>query len=179
MNNIHINNNESNDKNDKEEIVTLSIELEDNHIEYLKIYKNSIPNKVAYNFCLEHNLNYDSLLKLTSEIKTALNESKKKKKQKKNNSFENINKMPIENISPIKNCNSSKNIHNNKITQNKNYIKKEIKCVMSQQKYNFKDISKNIKRPIIYQFQITIKGGEQIQKKSKKKNMNKNTKKIE
>ena len=179
MNNIHINNNESNDKKDIEEIVTLSIELEDNHIEYLKLYKNSIPNKVAYNFCLEHNLNYDSLLKLTSEIKTALNESKKKKKQKKNNSFENINKMPIENISPIKNCNSSKNIHNNKITQNKNYIKKEIKCVMSQQKYNFKDISKNIKRPIIYQFQITIKGGEQIQKKSKNKNMNKNTKKIE
>ena len=182
MNNIHINNNESNDKKDKEEIVTLSLELEDNHIEYLKIYKNSIPNKVAYNFCLEHNLNYDYLLKLTSKIKNALNESKKKKrnKQKKNNSYENINKIPpIENISPIKNFNSSKNIHNNIRNNNKNLIKKEIKCVMSQQKYNFKDISKNVKRPIIYEFKITIKGGEQIQKKSKNKNLNKKTTKIE
>ena len=182
MNNYHLNNNESNDKKDKEEIVTLSIELEDNHTEYLKIYKNSIPNKLAYNFCLEHNLNYDSLLKLTSEIKNAINESKKKKnkKPKKNNSYESLNKIPpIENISPIKNCNSSKNIHNNINNNNKNVIKKEIKCVMSQQKYNFKDISKNVKRPIIYEFKITIKGGEQIQKKSKNKNLSKKTKKIE
>ena len=186
MNNNHnINNNESNDKEDKKEIITLSIELEDNHTEYLKIYKNSIPNKVAYNFCLEHNLNYDSLLKLTSEIENAINESKKKKKQKqkpkKNNSYESLNKIPIEsieNISPIKNCNSSKNIHN-KITKNKNLIKKEIKCVMSQQKYNFKDISKNLKRPIIYEFKITIKGAEQIQKKPNNKSQSKKTKNIE
>jgi len=183
MNNIHINNNESNNKEDPKEIITLSIELENNHIEYLKIYKNSIPNKLAYNFCLEHNLNYDSLLKLTSKIKNALNASKKKQKQKqkKNNSYESINKIqPIENISPIKNCNSSKNIHNNnKKTQNKNLIKKEIKCVMSQQKYNFKDISKNVKRPIIYEFKITIKEGEQTQKKSKNKSQNKKAKNIE
>ena len=183
MNNYHINNNESINKRDTKEIITLSIELEDNHIEYLKIYKNSIPNKVAYNFCLEHNLNYDSLLKLTSEIKNALDKSKKK--QKKNNSYENINKIPIENISPIKNSSSSQNINNNynckynKIIKNKNLNKKEIKCVMSQQKYNFKDISKSLRRPIIYEFKIIIKGGEQIQKKSKIKIKDKKENNIE
>ena len=133
------------------EFLTLSIELGNNKTEYLKIYKDTIPDKLAYNFCLKHNLDFNSLKKLTNEIKNALIQSKKK--EKLNNSFEKANKTTLENFSQIKNSNSMKNIHDNDL----NSIKNDNNYENNKKKYNFKDISKNLKRPIIYQFKITIK----------------------
>ena len=148
------------------EFITLSIELCNNKTEFLKIYKDSIPDKLAYEFCLKHNLDFSSLKKLTNEIKKALNEAKKR--QKINNSYDKINKTSLENISHLKNSSSMKDIYkDNKINENKN--KTDIKYEYNNnRKYNFKDISKNLKRPIIYQFKITIKN-EKNPKNSKLK----------
>ena len=38
------------------EIAKLSIEIGNNQTKLLKVYNNSIPSKLAYNFCLEYNL---------------------------------------------------------------------------------------------------------------------------
>ena len=61
--------------NNSNEIAILSIEIGNNQIKLLKIYNNSIPSKIAYDFCLEYNLDYDSLKKLTFEIKNLISES--------------------------------------------------------------------------------------------------------
>ena len=157
----------NNRKNKNEnEGITLLIELGNNEKEYLKIYGDSNPDKLAYNFCLEHNLDFNSLQKLTFEIKNALNESKKK--ENLNNSFElTANKIPINNKLQIKENNSLKNIHSkNDVIEKKNINRNSFK-----QKYNFKDISKSLQSPIIYKFKIIIKDKDSSKKKLKRKNL--------
>ena len=70
------------------EIAILSIEIGNNQTKYLTIYNNSIPSKLAYNFCLEYNLDYESLKKLTYEIKNLISETNKK--MQFNKSFDKI-----------------------------------------------------------------------------------------
>ena len=156
-----------NNKSNKhlKEILTLLIELGNNEKKYLKIYKNSIPEHLAYNFCLENNLDYNSLQKLSSEIRNALNEAKNQ--EKLNNSFEINNKKSLNNNSTqIKVSNSLKNIHSNaNIKEKKDSYSN---CDLTKQKYNFKDISKTLKRPIIYQFKIIIKDEDNSKKQQLK-----------
>ena len=125
--------------NNPNEIAILSIEIGNNQIKYLKIYNNSIPSKLAYNFCLEYNLDYESLKKLTYEIKNLISESNKK--HQLNKSYDKPNK--IDNFIQIKK-NKSVNLSPIKVVK----IKKEIK------KYNFKDIAKEIRRPLEYEFKM-------------------------
>ena len=125
--------------NNVNEIAILSIEIGNNQIKYLKIYNNSIQSKIAYDFCLEYNLDYESLKKLTFEIKNLISESNKKPKL--NKSYEKSNK--IDNFIQIRK-NKSVNISPIKVVK----IKKEIK------KYNFKDIAKEIKKPLDYDFKM-------------------------
>ena len=108
-------------RNKIKEIAKLSIEIGNNQTKHLKVYNNSIPSKLAYNFCLEYNLDYESLKKLTYAIKNLIEESNKKFIFNKSN--ENKNKSV--NDSPVK------------INENINDLKK----------YNFKDITKEIKQP--------------------------------
>ena len=126
-------------KNNVNEIAILSIEIGNNQMKYLKIYNDSIPSKIAYDFCLEFNLDYESLKKLTFEIKNLISESNKKPKL--NKSYEKSNK--IDNFIQIRK-NKSVNISPIKVVK----IKKEIK------KYNFRDIAKEIKKPLDYDFKM-------------------------
>ena len=80
------------------EIAKLSIEIGNNQTKLLKVYNNSIPSKLAYNFCLEYNLDYDSLKKLTYTIKNLIEGTNQNSKL--NNSFEKKNKSV--NHSPLK-----------------------------------------------------------------------------
>ena len=159
-----MNNNINNKPNTElNELFTLLIELGNNESEYLKIYEDSIPEKLAYNFCLEHNLDFSSLQNLTKEIKRTL--YKTKQKEKTNNSFEIHNQSPLKNNEQLKESNSLKDIHSDNKTE-----KKDIKNNINKQKYNFKDISKNLKSPVIYQFKIIIKDENVSKKKAKIKN---------
>ena len=126
-------------KTNANEIAILSIEIGNNQMKYLKIYNDSIPSKIAYDFCLEFNLDYESLKKLTFEIKNLISESNKKPKL--NKSYEKSNK--IDNFIQIRK-NKSVNISPIKVVK----IKKEIK------KYNFRDIAKEIKKPLDYDFKM-------------------------
>ena len=148
------------------ELFTLLIELGNNESQYLRVYEDSLPEKLAYNFCLEHNLDFTSLQSLTHEIKKQL--YKTRKKERMNNSFEIHNKSTLKNATGIKDSNSLKNIYSNNITD-----KKEINNDINKLKYNFKDISKSLKGPIIYQFKIVIKDENIPNKKVKSKNVKK------
>ena len=59
-------------QNEKQEIMILAIELGDNEKKFLKIYNDSKPEQLAYDFCLQNNLDFDSLQEFTEEIKNAL-----------------------------------------------------------------------------------------------------------
>ena len=58
------------------ELLTLTIELGDKSKKYLKIYIDSSPEELAYNFCKENQLDYNSLKNLTNEIKEVIYSAK-------------------------------------------------------------------------------------------------------
>jgi hypothetical protein len=138
------------------EIAILSIEIGNNQTKYLKIYTNSIASKLAYNFCLEYNLDYESLKKLTYEIKNLINETKNQHTTIKiNKSFEKNMKKDDFNQS---NKNKNKSMNNSPYKYNNKSNDK------SNKKYNFIDIAKNIKKP----YELDYK----VQYKEKEKNTN-------
>ena len=49
----------------------LGIEIGENEKKYLKIYSDSKPEQLAYEFCLQNNLDFDSLQELTTQIRNA------------------------------------------------------------------------------------------------------------
>ena len=112
-----------NNNNDHQELMVLAIELGDNEKKYLKIYNDSKPEELAYEFCSQNNLDYDSLQELTEEIRRAFNSTKvinnnvNLNMQKFNNQNNNDN---IEYNEIIQNINNNYNQQNQKITFNEN-----------------------------------------------------------
>ena len=88
---------------DKQEIMILAIELGNNEKKFLKIYNDSKPEQLAYEFCLQNNLDFNSLQELTEEIKNAF--------KAKNTSIQNFNQN---NINP-------NNFNQNTFSQNNNF----------------------------------------------------------
>ena len=60
----------------KKPLLTLAIELGDKKKQLLNIYLDSKPEQLAYDFCLQNNLDFESMHNLTEEIKNALNNYK-------------------------------------------------------------------------------------------------------
>ena len=56
-------------RNTDEPIYVMTVELEKGKNETIKIYIDSKPDELAYDFCKEHNLDFSSLAYLTSQIK--------------------------------------------------------------------------------------------------------------
>ena len=117
----------------KEAPFVMTIEIDEGKIEKLKIFFDSKPDEVAYEFCRENNLDFNALKFLTQEIKCVLanglqeknkmslmedgikevNESQElvsdERKINRNplsNNANNIDKMP-DNLNPIKSLNKS------------------------------------------------------------------------
>ena len=77
-----------------EPIYILTIELEQGKTTELKIYINSIPEELSYDFCHQHNLDYHSLNYLTEQIKILINEHKTKQNSLEANTTTNNNVKP-------------------------------------------------------------------------------------
>lgn len=60
----------------KKALLTLAIELGDKKKQLLNIYLDSKPEQLAYDFCLQNNLDFDSMQNLTEEIRNALSNYK-------------------------------------------------------------------------------------------------------
>ena len=75
----------------KKALLTLAIELGDKKKQLLNIYLDSKPEQLAYDFCLQNNLDFDSMENLKEEIKNALanyNADNTNKNDKKENQEE-------------------------------------------------------------------------------------------
>ena len=67
---------EEQNRDQKKALLTLAIELGDKKKQLLNIYLDSKPEQLAYDFCLQNNLDFDSMQNLTEEIKNALSNYK-------------------------------------------------------------------------------------------------------
>ena len=76
----------------KKALLTLAIELGDKKKQLLNIYLDSKPEQLAYDFCLQNNLDFDSMQNLTEEIRNALSNYKNEpqNQETKNQASENI-----------------------------------------------------------------------------------------
>ena len=77
-----------------EPIYILTIELEQGKTTELKIYINSIPEELSYDFCHQHNLDYHSLNYLTEQIKILITDHKTKQNSLEANTTTNNNVKP-------------------------------------------------------------------------------------
>ena len=146
----------------RKEIMILAIELGDNEKKYLKIFNDTYPEKLAYEFCLQNNLDFNSLQELTEEIKNALNNNNSKNyndssQNNINNKIINQNQKPNNNINNSFKKNNKKNdikqktidaltellstTKNEKGYLNKPKIKKN--NILLEQNNNYKNVSNN------------------------------------
>ena len=132
----------------KKALLTLAIELGDKKKQLLNIYLDSKPEQLAYDFCLQNNLDFDSMENLKEEIKNALanynadaanqNEKKENQEEVEQKNEENEERENEENILSKENENENENEELSKeneqeeqeiqnINENENDIKKEKK----------------------------------------------------
>ena len=139
MSDINLNQQEENlqkSNSEKQEIMILAIELGDNEKKFLKIYNDSKPEQLAYEFCLQNNLDFNSLQELTEQIRNAFNT---------NNKYSNQNIMLNQNNnfnSNIQESNSNDLISNNNNTKKNNNNIKENTIEALSQLLNSKNNSK-------------------------------------
>ena len=76
---------EDHNEEQKKALLTLAIELGDKKKQLLNIYIDSKPEQLAYDFCLQNNLDFDSMQNLTEEIKNALSNYKNEPNQELKN----------------------------------------------------------------------------------------------
>ena len=67
---------EGQNQEEKKPLLTLAIELGDKKKQLLNIYLDSKPEQLSYDFCLQNNLDFDSMQNLTEEIRNALSNYK-------------------------------------------------------------------------------------------------------
>lgn len=68
-------NKSENTKNTEEtqEIIRLSVDLGNNELDHIHVFKNSQPEKLAYYFCIRNKLDYECLQHLIDQIKSSIN----------------------------------------------------------------------------------------------------------
>ena len=97
---------EDHNEEQKKALLTLAIELGDKKKQLLNIYIDSKPEQLAYDFCLQNNLDFDSMQNLTEEIKNALSNYKNEPNQELKNQIS----EEAEQTTSIKNQKKSSNI---------------------------------------------------------------------
>ena len=110
---------------DNKNVKVLSIELNENNQKFLKIYPDSKPEELAYEFCLENALDFESLKILTKEIKNALNQNNDSIKRTTSNGVDN-NFMNLNSDEIIGKRLNDNFIFQNNILHDKNFINEGI-----------------------------------------------------
>ena len=146
--------------NPKKELMTLAIDLGENEKKFLKIYNDSNPEELAYNFCFINHLDYRSMNLLTDEVKKVFelrknipnNQSNEIRNSYNKNNVNNNYNNNDENLARFVNKKTPLNRknRNNQIFQNlndySNYLSNNIELNKSYNNYNRKNNSngKNI-----------------------------------
>ena len=104
---------EEQNEDQKKPLLTLAIELGDKKKRLLNIYLDSKPEQLAYDFCLQNNLDFDSMQNLTEEIKNALSSYNPQSQNKENKNQ--ISEEPEQNTSNKKREKEEENEEENEV----------------------------------------------------------------
>ena len=146
------NENEENDKvenveekeNIDEPIYIMTLELEEEKFEQIKIFSNSDPDQLAYTFCKEHNLDFSAMEYLKEKIDDLIKKFKNKSNDSQIEEVESEINISESNNSTVKNSKiilNKKIENNNKLdNQNNNYLNKNDEFTFNNERnYNVND----------------------------------------
>ena len=155
---------EEEEQNDQEKkaLMTLSIELGDKKKQLLNIFLDSKPEQLAYDFCLQNNLDFDSMQNLTEEIKNALANYKADSSNKENKNE--INEEIVHKIEKEEKEEVAENIDSN-IENNENMNEIEHKKEEVSEEYN----QEEEKEEEHDEEQNVVKEDEQLKEEKEKK----------
>ena len=155
---------EEEEQNDQEKkaLMTLSIELGDKKKQLLNIFLDSKPEQLAYDFCLQNNLDFDSMQNLTEEIKNALANYKADSSNKENKNE--INEEIVQKIEKEEKEEVAENIDSN-IENNENMNEIEHKKEEVSEEYN----QEEEKEEEHDEEQNVVKEDEQLKEEKEKK----------
>ena len=152
------NENEENDKvenveekeNIDEPIYIMTLELEEEKFEQIKIFSNSDPDQLAYTFCKEHNLDFSAMEYLKEKIDNLIQKFKNKNDDSQIEEVESEINISESNNSTVKNSKiilNKKIENNNKLdNQNNNYLNKNDEFTFNNESnYNENKIYENNK----------------------------------
>ena len=142
--------------------MTLSIELGDKKKQLLNIFLDSKPEQLAYDFCLQNNLDFDSMQNLTEEIKNALANYKADSSNKENKNE--INEEIVQKIEKEEKEEVAENIDSN-IENNENMNEIEHKKEEVSEEYN----QEEEKEEEHDEEQNVVKEDEQLKEEKEKK----------
>ena len=147
---------------EKKALMTLSIELGDKKKQLLNIFLDSKPEQLAYDFCLQNNLDFDSMQNLTEEIKNALANYKADSSNKENKNE--INEEIVQKIEKEEKEEVAENIDSN-IENNENMNEIEHKKEEVSEEYN----QEEEKEEEHDEEQNVVKEDEQLKEEKEKK----------
>ena len=155
---------EEEEQNDQEKkaLMTLSIELGDKKKQLLNIFLDSKPEQLAYDFCLQNNLDFDSMQNLTEEIKNALANYKADSSNKENKNE--INEEIVQKIEKEEKEEVAENIDSN-IENNENMNEIEHKKEEVSEEYNQEEEKEEEQE----EEQNVVKEDEQLKEEKEKK----------
>ena len=153
---------EEQNEQEKKALMTLSIELGDKKKQLLNIFLDSKPEQLAYDFCLQNNLDFDSMQNLTEEIKNALANYKADSSNKENKNE--INEEIVQKIEKEEKEEVAENIDSN-IENNENMNEIEHKKEEVSEEYN----QEEEKEEEHDEEQNVVKEDEQLKEEKEKK----------
>ena len=109
----------NNSKDLKEPIYEMTIESEKGRKEIINIYSNSKPEEIAYNFCKENNLDFETLELMINQIKKLMKLILDKNEEKEKNNIEKKNKLFV--------SGEQQSLSNEKIIKNKSFKENNFK----------------------------------------------------
>ena len=117
----------SESKDIKEPIYEMTIESEKGRKEIINIYSDSKPEEIAYNFCKENNLDFETLELMTNQIKKLMKIITTKKDEKQKNNEENENKLFDCNEPILEDSEEQQSVSAEKIIKTKSFKENNIK----------------------------------------------------
>ena len=185
--------------NQKKELMILAIDLEQNEKKFLKIYNDTNPEELAYNFCYKNNLDFNSMNSLIEEIRKVfknknlsinkvIEEKEKVFSEKNDNLIRNTNEKIIDknilfqNLNKLKDKKINSTIDKNKIIKrnnsgrklNKSYHSATISSLSKRKENIIKNDYSNEKKesPKIYDYNSKKESATYSLRKKNKKLIN-------
>ena len=140
-------------KEKKEPVYEMTIESEKGRKEIINIYPNSKPEEIAYNFCKDNNLDFETLELMINQIKNLMKSIEQKKDQNNKNEkdTENENKLFYCKEPILEDSEEQQSLSTEKIIRTKSFKERILKNKENKEKENNNlatntdiDINKNI-----------------------------------